>query len=108
MAGSGGQRSLVRSREEEEEEEEEVEIRGKKTRCEGYPTGVEMKIDRPVRDLDPEWLKKEIRRWARAVVRYARQLSRTLSSSSSSFRWRTSSLARDDADTAAASAGSRR
>lgn len=34
-----------------------------------------MEVGRPLEDLDPEKLKSEIRRWAKAVVAYARQLS---------------------------------
>ncbi|KAK8941460.1 hypothetical protein KSP39_PZI009916 [Platanthera zijinensis] len=66
MAGIGDRKAFAAKRKVEEEE------------------AVEVKIDRPLLELDPVRLKEEIRRWAHAVVRYARQLSRVLSSSSSS------------------------
>lgn len=40
-------------------------------------SGLELALEagRPLRELDPEKIKEEIKRWAKAVVAYARQLS---------------------------------
>ncbi|KAG6507457.1 uncharacterized protein LOC121983035 [Zingiber officinale] len=40
-------------------------------------SGLEFALEagRPLRELDPEKIKEEIKRWAKAVVAYARQLS---------------------------------
>ncbi|XP_074575736.1 uncharacterized protein LOC141832147 [Curcuma longa] len=40
-------------------------------------SGLELALEagRPLRELDPEKIKEEIMRWAKAVVAYARQLS---------------------------------
>ena len=44
-------------------------------------SSLEFKMEaRPLKDLDSEKLKKELRRWAKAVVAYARQLSGSFSS----------------------------
>ncbi|KAL0912751.1 hypothetical protein M5K25_016149 [Dendrobium thyrsiflorum] len=89
MEGSEDQKGLDRLQDQLEEEEEE---RGKKkVEYVGYLTELDMKIDQPLREQDPVRFKREIRRWARAVVRYARQLSRSLSSASFS-RGRRSSV----------------
>ncbi|KAG0452724.1 hypothetical protein HPP92_025111 [Vanilla planifolia] len=76
-----GERSMSHSRKESWEEETEEE-RGKRARYESSSVELEIKLDRPLTELDPAGLKREIRRWARTVVRYARQLSRALSSAS--------------------------
>ena len=45
-------------------------------------SGLEFKMDSgPLKELDPDKLKKEIKRWAKAVVAYARQLSGSFGSS---------------------------
>ncbi|KAH0452575.1 hypothetical protein IEQ34_019874 [Dendrobium chrysotoxum] len=93
-----GNKPLSRSREEEAEENGD---KVKKPRYDRCLTGLDLKLDRPIRELDPEKLKNEIRRWARAVARYARQLSRTFSGLSTSRRRSSSSSSRDD-DAAAA------
>ncbi|KAI0493620.1 hypothetical protein KFK09_023750 [Dendrobium nobile] len=94
-----GKKPLSRSREEGAEEKED---KGKKARYDRCLTGLDLKLDRPIRDLDPEKLKNEIRRWARVVARYARQLSRTFSGLSTSRRRSSSSSSRDDDASAAA------
>ncbi|KAJ3701970.1 hypothetical protein LUZ61_005675 [Rhynchospora tenuis] len=39
-------------------------------------TGLDIKLGKgPLKDMDPDKLKREIQRWAKAVVAYARQLS---------------------------------
>ncbi|CAA7397299.1 unnamed protein product [Spirodela intermedia] len=46
-------------------------------------SGVELTLEkRPLKELDSEKVKREIRRWAKAVVSYARQLSGSFSGSS--------------------------
>lgn len=50
--------------------------RSKRARFDRCFSGLEFKIESgPLKELDPEKLKKEIKRWAKAVVAYARQLS---------------------------------
>ncbi|XP_020677224.1 uncharacterized protein LOC110095856 [Dendrobium catenatum] len=89
MEGREDQKGLDGLRDQLEEEEEE---RGKKkVKYVSYLTELDMKIEQPLREQDPIRFKREIRRWAHAVVRYARQLSRSLSSSSFS-RGRRSSV----------------
>ncbi|KAJ8465525.1 hypothetical protein OPV22_028077 [Ensete ventricosum] len=45
-------------------------------RYERWLSGLELAMEAgPLKDLDPEKLRNEIRRWAKAVVAYARQLS---------------------------------
>ncbi|KAG0491611.1 hypothetical protein HPP92_005009 [Vanilla planifolia] len=84
MGGLGS--AVGRSREQEEGEDEDEQEKGKKARFGRCFTVLDLKIDRLLRELNSEKLKEDIRRWARAVVRYARQLSRTLSGISSSRR----------------------
>ncbi|XP_020098792.1 uncharacterized protein LOC109717421 [Ananas comosus] len=49
---------------------------GKQARFDRCFSGLDFAMDAgPLKDLDPEKLKKEIKRWAKAVVAYARQLS---------------------------------
>ena len=48
----------------------------KRARFDRCFSSLEFKMEaKPLKELDPEKLKKEIRRWAKAVVAYARQLS---------------------------------
>ncbi|KAG1346398.1 hypothetical protein COCNU_06G002270 [Cocos nucifera] len=54
----------------------------KRARFDRCFSGLEFKMDSgPLKELDPEKLKKEIKRWAKAVVAYARQLSAGFGSS---------------------------
>ncbi|KAG1367696.1 putative exocyst complex component EXO70B1 [Cocos nucifera] len=50
--------------------------RTKRARFDRCFSGLEIKMEPgPLKELDPEKLKSEIKRWAKAVVAYARQLS---------------------------------
>nr|XP_010924942.1 uncharacterized protein LOC105047629 [Elaeis guineensis] len=56
--------------------------RSKRARFDRCFSGLEIKIEPgPLKELDPEKLKNEIKRWAKAVVAYARQLSSKFGSS---------------------------
>lgn len=53
----------------------------KRARFDRCFSGIEFRMEaKPLKELDPENLKKEIKRWAKAVVTYARQLSGSFSS----------------------------
>ncbi|KAK8966955.1 hypothetical protein KSP40_PGU001246 [Platanthera guangdongensis] len=76
----GGNKPLSRARTGDQEENDYKEKKKvKKARKGRCLSSLDIKLDRPLRELDPVKLKKEIRRWARAVACYARQLSRTIS-----------------------------
>ncbi|WOK99229.1 hypothetical protein Cni_G07941 [Canna indica] len=58
--------------------EEKVQVGGggRRAAFDGCFSGLELAMEAgPLKELDPEKLKNEIKRWAKAVVAYARQLS---------------------------------
>lgn len=70
---SAAKKTLARGPSDIGSDDDEQPKRAKFNRC---FSGLEFKMEaKPLKELDSEKLKNEIKRWAKAVVKYARQIS---------------------------------